>query len=99
LSGGQRQRAAIARSLMGEPSLLLCDEPTGNLDSKSAANVLDILGDLSRDGLTLVVITHDEHVASRADRRVRIIDGELGEIVPGSGLSPEATAAGAGATL
>lgn len=80
LSGGQRQRAAIARALMGEPSLLLCDEPTGNLDSQSAANVLDILGDLSSDGLTLVVITHDEDVASRADRRVRIIDGELGEM-------------------
>lgn len=97
LSGGQRQRAAIARSLMGEPSLLLCDEPTGNLDSKSAANVLDILGDLSRDGLTLVVITHDEHVAARAGRRVRIIDGELSEISPGGGLSQEVTAAGAGA--
>ena len=80
LSGGQRQRAAIARSLMGEPSLLLCDEPTGNLDSKSAANVLDILGGLSRSGLTLVVITHDESVAARADRRVRIVDGTLGEV-------------------
>ena len=80
LSGGQRQRAAIARSLMGDPSLLLCDEPTGNLDSKSAENVLDILGGLSRGGLTLVVITHDEHVAARADRRVRIIDGRLGEV-------------------
>jgi ABC-type lipoprotein export system ATPase subunit len=80
LSGGERQRAAIARSLMGEPSLLLCDEPTGNLDSKSAANVLDILGQLARDGLTLVVITHDENVAARANRRVRIVDGELGEI-------------------
>jgi ABC-type lipoprotein export system ATPase subunit len=80
LSGGQRQRAAIARALMAEPSLLLCDEPTGNLDSKSAANVLDILGQLSGSGLTLVVITHDEQVAARADRRVRIIDGQLGEI-------------------
>ena len=60
---------------MAEPSLLLCDEPTGNLDSKSAANVLDILGQLAHGGLTLVVITHDENVAARADRRVRIIDG------------------------
>ena len=82
LSGGQRQRAAIARSLMADPSLLLCDEPTGNLDSKSAANVLDILGDLSREGLTLIVITHDEQVAARAERRVRIVDGELIEIEP-----------------
>jgi len=80
LSGGQRQRAAIARSLMGDPSLLLCDEPTGNLDSKSAANVLEILGGLCRSGLTLVVITHDEHVAAHADRRVRIIDGQLTEV-------------------
>jgi ABC-type lipoprotein export system ATPase subunit len=82
LSGGQRQRAAIARSLMAEPRLLLCDEPTGNLDSKSADNVLDILGGLSQDGMTLIVITHDEHVASRADRRVRIMDGELVEVEP-----------------
>ena len=80
LSGGQRQRAAIARALMGEPSLLLCDEPTGNLDSHSAENVLDVLDQLSEEGMTLIVITHDEHVASRAQRRVRIIDGELGEV-------------------
>ena len=80
LSGGQRQRAAIARSLMGDPHLLLCDEPTGNLDSKSAANVLEILGGLCRGGLTLVVITHDEQVAAHADRRVRIIDGQLTEV-------------------
>jgi ABC-type lipoprotein export system ATPase subunit len=82
LSGGQRQRAAIARSLMAEPSLLLCDEPTGNLDSKSAANVLDILGKLAHGGLTLIVITHDENVAAKADRRVRIIDGHLIEVEP-----------------
>ena len=82
LSGGQRQRAAIARALMADPSLLLCDEPTGNLDSKSAANVLDILGQLARSGLTLIVITHDENVAARAGRRVRIIDGELVEVEP-----------------
>jgi ABC-type lipoprotein export system ATPase subunit len=82
LSGGQRQRAAIARSLMAQPTLLLCDEPTGNLDSKSAANVLEILGELTQGGLTLVVITHDEHVASKADRRVRIIDGQLVEVEP-----------------
>ncbi|MGH9012251.1 MAG: ABC transporter ATP-binding protein [Acidimicrobiia bacterium] len=82
LSGGQRQRAAIARALMAEPNLLLCDEPTGNLDSKSADNVLGILGQLTHGGLTLVVITHDEHVAAQADRRVRIIDGQLVEVEP-----------------
>ena len=80
LSGGQRQRTAIARALMGEPSLLLCDEPTGNLDSESADNLLDVLEQLSTEGLTLVMITHDEHVASRARRRVRIIDGTLREM-------------------
>jgi ABC-type lipoprotein export system ATPase subunit len=82
LSGGQRQRAAIARSLMAEPGLLLCDEPTGNLDSKSAENVLDILEELSASGLTLVVITHDEQVAARAHRRVRIVDGHLIAVEP-----------------
>jgi len=82
LSGGQRQRAAIARALMAEPGLLLCDEPTGNLDSKSAENVLDILEELSGSGLTLIVITHDEHVAARAHRRVRIVDGHLIAVEP-----------------
>ncbi len=80
LSGGQRQRAAIARALIGQPSLLLCDEPTGNLDSRNAEAVLDVFAQLSEEGLTLIVITHDEHVASRAHRRVRIIDGELIEV-------------------
>jgi putative ABC transport system ATP-binding protein len=88
LSGGQRQRAAIARALMAEPTVLLCDEPTGNLDSSSAANVLEILGQLTRGGLTLIVITHDDQVAARADRQVRIVDGRLGEI--------KAVSAGAG---
>ena len=80
LSGGQQQRVAIARALIGGPSLLLCDEPTGNLDSHSAESVLDVFAELSDDGLTLAVITHDEHVASRADRRVHIVDGVLREV-------------------
>ena len=75
LSGGERQRVAIARALVGEPSLLLCDEPTGNLDSKSSAVVLDLLEKLNNDGLTVIVVTHDEAVASRAFRRVSIVDG------------------------
>ena len=83
LSGGERQRAAIARALVGYPSLLLCDEPTGNLDSRNAAGVLDIFEQLSADGLTLVVITHDEQVASRAHRRLRMVDGVVGEVGPG----------------
>ena len=83
LSGGQQQRVAIARALMGHPSLLLCDEPTGNLDSQNADSVLELFARLSQDSLTLAVITHDEHVASRAHRRVRIIDGVLREVDPG----------------
>ena len=80
LSGGQQQRAAIARALVGEPSLLLADEPTGNLDTQNADSVLDVFSDLSAEGLTLAVITHDDHVASRAHRRVRIVDGVLHEM-------------------
>jgi macrolide transport system ATP-binding/permease protein len=80
LSGGEKQRVAIARALMGSPSLLLCDEPTGNLDSKSTASLLDLFADLNRQGLTLVVVTHDERVAQRASRRVHIIDGALTDV-------------------
>ena len=82
LSGGQQQRAAIARALVGEPSLLLCDAPTGNLDSHRAESLLDVFAKLSDDGLTLAVITHDDKVASRAGRRVRIVDGALHELTP-----------------
>ena len=77
LSGGERQRVAIARALVGSPSLLLCDEPTGNLDSTNTAAILDFFAELNREGLTLAVVTHDENVASRASRRVRIVDGRL----------------------
>jgi macrolide transport system ATP-binding/permease protein len=77
LSGGERQRVAIARALVGSPSLLLCDEPTGNLDSKSTASLLDLFEKLHGEGLTLVIVTHDENVAKRAYRRVHIIDGKL----------------------
>jgi macrolide transport system ATP-binding/permease protein len=77
LSGGEKQRVAIARALLGSPSLLLCDEPTGNLDSKSAVDLLDLFESLNEQGLTLVIVTHDENVANRAARRVHIIDGSL----------------------
>jgi putative ABC transport system permease protein len=77
LSGGECQRVAIARALMGKPSLLLCDEPTGNLDSKNAESILDLLSDLNKDGMTLIVVTHDENVARRGSRRVTTKDGEL----------------------
>ncbi|MEK7325727.1 MAG: FtsX-like permease family protein, partial [Chloroflexota bacterium] len=87
LSGGERQRVAIARALMGSPSLLLCDEPTGNLDSKSTASLLDLFADLNRQGLTVVVVTHDENVARRASRRVHIIDGSLTDITNGENVT------------
>lgn len=80
LSGGERQRVAIARAIMGSPSLLLCDEPTGNLDSKSTASLLDLLESLNQQGLTIIIVTHDENVASRASRRVHIVDGKSIEI-------------------
>lgn len=80
LSGGERQRVAIARALMNAPDLLLCDEPTGNLDSANATNVLELLDEVHRSGQTVVVITHDPAVAERAERRVAITDGRLVEM-------------------
>jgi macrolide transport system ATP-binding/permease protein len=77
LSGGERQRVAIARAIIGDPSLLLCDEPTGNLDSKSSANVLELFKKLNNEGLTLAVVTHDDHVAQLGTRQVHIVDGKL----------------------
>ena len=88
LSGGERQRVAIARALMGSPSLLLCDEPTGNLDSKSSASILDFIEKLNSDGLTVAVVTHDENVARRARRRVNIVDGTLTEAASTAGADP-----------
>lgn len=83
LSGGEQQRAAIARALLGSPSMLLCDEPTGNLDTKTSAMLLDLLEKLNDEGLTIVVVTHDENVAERASRRVQIIDGKLTDLTHG----------------
>jgi putative ABC transport system ATP-binding protein len=79
LSGGQQQRVAIARALVGDPDLILADEPTGALDSRSAADVITLLHDLHQAGRTIVVITHDLDVASEAERTVRIFDGQITE--------------------
>jgi ABC-type lipoprotein export system ATPase subunit len=79
LSGGERQRTAIARALLGEPRLLLCDEPTGNLDSTTAAKILDLFAELNSQGLTILMITHAPEVAARAGRHVGIVDGVLEE--------------------
>jgi putative ABC transport system ATP-binding protein len=79
LSGGEAQRVAIARALVNTPSLLLCDEPTGNLDSANAAALMDVLDQLNTSGYTIVVITHDLTVAAHARRQVAISDGVLSE--------------------
>jgi ABC-type lipoprotein export system ATPase subunit len=79
LSGGEQQRVAIARALMGDHSLLLCDEPTGNLDSVNTEALLALFDQLAETGLTLITVTHEEQVAAHADRRVRMIDGRLTE--------------------
>lgn len=77
LSGGERQRVAIGRAVVMQPSILLADEPTGNLDSKSGREVTAILEDLNREGLTLLVVTHDPDMGQRARRRVRMVDGRI----------------------
>ncbi len=77
LSGGQQQRAAIARALIRKPRLLLADEPTGNLDSKSTADVLKLFEELHGEGQTIVLVTHDADVAARAPRHVRLRDGRI----------------------
>jgi putative ABC transport system ATP-binding protein len=77
LSGGQQQRVAVARALVTEPALLLADEPTGNLDSASTLDVLDLLGELHRAGRTIVLITHEHDVATRAQRTVQVRDGQV----------------------
>jgi putative ABC transport system ATP-binding protein len=83
LSGGERQRVAIARALVNRPSLLLCDEPTGNLDTATTAELTELLAELHRAGTTLLVITHNPVVAARAERRVTISDGQLEEQAEG----------------
>ena len=81
MSGGERQRVAIARALVGHPAVLLCDEPTGNLDSHTTGTILDILDALHAEGITIVAITHEESVARRGTRTIHITDGALAEPV------------------
>ncbi len=80
LSGGERQRVAIARALMNQPKVLLADEPTGNLDETTGEEILDLIAEQHRDGLTIVMVTHDPAIARRADRLVRLHDGRIQDI-------------------
>jgi putative ABC transport system ATP-binding protein len=77
LSGGERQRTALARSVVGKPALVLADEPTGNLDSASGAEIIDLLKSLNRDGTTIVVVTHNAELAGAMNRRVELRDGRI----------------------
>jgi putative ABC transport system ATP-binding protein len=75
LSGGQRQRVAIARSLVNKPSILLADEPTGNLDSNTGAEIMEVFDALHSEGNTIILVTHEDHIASHAQREIRLFDG------------------------
>ena len=79
LSGGQQQRVAIARAMVNHPKILLADEPTGALDSKSGEQIMELFDSLNEEGVTIVMITHDPKIAAKAKRIVRIIDGEIYE--------------------
>jgi putative ABC transport system ATP-binding protein len=89
LSGGQQQRVAVARAIAGAPSVLLADEPTGNLDSKNGSAVMELLAELHRGGATIVMVTHDPRYAEYAERTVHMFDGRLLDAAPGEPPPPE----------
>ncbi len=81
LSGGQRQRVAVARALVNDPAIILADEPTGNLDSKTGEEIMALFDDLHQQGNTIILVTHEEHIAAHANRVVRLLDGKISEDV------------------
>ena len=98
LSGGQQQRVAIARALAGNPRFLLADEPTGNLDTLMARQVMELLEDINRNGATIVMVTHDSELARRAPRNIQVVDGQLADFTLYQG-KPEAGVAGSNTPL
>ncbi|AEP31716.1 ABC transporter ATP-binding protein [Brumicola nitratireducens] len=96
LSGGQQQRVAIARALAGEPRFLLADEPTGNLDSLMARQVMELLEDINREGSTIIMVTHDQELARRAPRNIQVVDGQLADFTLYQNKTMDTIAAQAG---
>ncbi len=84
LSGGQRQRVAVARALVNNPAIILADEPTGNLDSKTGEEIMSLFDELHRQGNTIILVTHEEHIAEHANRVVRLLDGKIASDEPTS---------------
>ncbi|MGE5276008.1 MAG: ABC transporter ATP-binding protein [Acidobacteriota bacterium] len=96
MSGGQRQRVAVARALINDPSILLADEPTGNLDSQTGAEIMALFDELNSRGNTIILVTHEEDVAAHARRIVRLRDGKIREDRPNEARAPVSTTATAG---